>query len=337
MKTFRLVGSNRAWAVRFAVLGTTLPVAIAVVTRLGSHHPLFYAGAAGACVAPIIVTAASRRHLALFYAAAFGGIPALTAMQSYSGGVASGYSVLAMMAMIWFGLQATDRELIIAMLLLALCCYLPMLAIGAPAYPLSWGHATLLVLIGWSVAGSLRMVSRETQALTRRLREEAVIDDLTGLLNRRGWRYAAPREMTRSARTDLPLALLMLDLDNFKELNDREGHDRGDQALQKMAESLRNTLRAGDIVARLGGDEFVALLSNSPLDGVLAAVARLRAALPKDVSFSAGVAVWDRREDLQELLRRADLALYEAKSGGGNQAEVAPDLPDAVPLATGSV
>jgi diguanylate cyclase (GGDEF)-like protein len=297
-------------------------VAIATVTDLTTHHPVFYVGAAFACIAPIIVTTASRRHRLLFYAAAFGGIPALTAMQSYTGGVASGYAVLAMMAMIWFGLQASDRELLVAMLLLAGCCFLPMLVIGPPAYPVSWGHAILLLLIGCSVAGSLRMLARETQSLTRRLREEAVVDDLTGLLNRRGWRQAAPRELARAGRSGLSLALVMLDLDGFKRLNDQLGHERGDRALREMADGLRTTLRAGDVIARLGGDEFVALLSNSNLDGALAAAKRLRDALPSGVAFSAGVAVWDAREDIQELLRRADVALYAAKSAGGDRAEV---------------
>src|SRR5437764_777741 len=85
-------------------------------------------------------------------------------------------------------------------------CHVPMLAVGPPAYPISWGHATLLALIGCTVAGSLWRLTRETQLLTRRLREEAVIDDLTGLLNRRGWRYAAPRELARSSRSGVPIA-----------------------------------------------------------------------------------------------------------------------------------
>jgi diguanylate cyclase (GGDEF)-like protein len=210
------------------------------------------------------------------------------------------------------------------MIVLALCCYVPMLAIGAPAYPVSWGHATLLLLIGGTVAGSLRMLTRETQSLTRRLREEAVIDDLTGLLNRRGWRHAAPRELARSSRNGVPIALVMLDLDNFKRLNDQQGHDRGDRALREVADWLRATLRAGDVVARIGGDEFLALLTNATLDGALVAVKRLRRAMPARASFSAGVAEWDGGEDLEELLRRVDLALYAAKAAGGSATEVAP-------------
>jgi hypothetical protein len=209
---------NRAMLLAFA--GNVLPIAVAVATDFGSHHALFFAGAAGACVAPIVVTAASRRRGFLFYLAAFGGLPALAMMQSYSGGVSSGYAVLMMMAMIWFGLQATDRELLVGAVVLAACSYLPMLLAGPPAYPVDWGHATLVVLIGVTVAGSLRQLTREMMLLTRRLRHEAVIDDLTGLMNRRGWRYTAPRELLRAARNGNPVGLVALDLDDFKRIND---------------------------------------------------------------------------------------------------------------------
>ena len=125
-----------------------------------------------------------------------------------------------------------------------------------------------------------------------------MVDDLTGLLNRRGWRYTAPRELARAARSGNPITLVTLDLDNFKELNDELGHDQGDRALRDTAERIRATLRAGDVVARLGGDEFVALLTNSTLTGSLTAIDRLRDSTPEAEAFSAGVAVWDRREDL---------------------------------------
>jgi diguanylate cyclase (GGDEF)-like protein len=228
-----------------------------------------------------------------------------------------------MVAMIWFGLQATKYELLAGMLILALCSYVPMLVVGAPAYPVDWGHATLLVLVGFTVAGSLRAVAHEMQLLARRLREEAVIDDLTGLLNRRGWRYNAPRELARSARTQRPVAVAMIDLDKFKALNDSLGHSEGDRVLRETAERLQATLRLGDVVARLGGDEFVALLCNSTLDAALRAIARLRQLTPADASFSAGIAVWDREEELEEVLHRADIALYAAKSNGGGNTDVA--------------
>jgi diguanylate cyclase len=245
-------------------------------------------------------------------------------MLAYSGGVASGYAVLMMMAMLWFGVQGTDREQLAGLALLIGCTFLPMLVIGAPAYPLSWGHAFLLVIIGATVAGSLRAMTREMQRLNRNLRRQAALDDLTGLLNRRGWGDTAPRELARAKRAGTPVALVLLDLDAFKELNDTRGHAEGDRVLRETAERLTSAVRAGDVVARLGGDEFVALLTDATPDGALGAVSRLRAVTPELAVFSAGVAVWNRSESLDDLLKRCDLALYEAKRGGGDTVKAAP-------------
>lgn len=323
--------AQRSRALRIAVLGNLVPIAVATATDFASHGTAFFVGAAGACIAPIVVTAVSRRHRVVFYAAAFGGLFALTALQANTGGAASGYSVLMMMAMVWFGLQATDRELIAGLIVLAVCSYLPMLVIGPPAYPVDWGHATLLVLVGATVAGSLRTVTRETQRLTTRLRREAVIDDLTGLLNRRGWRDAAQRELARAARGGVPIAMVMLDLDELKEVNDSMGHDEGDRLLEDTADRLRAALRAGDTVARLGGDEFGALLTDATLDRAIGALERLREVTPDRGAFSAGVAAWNGSEELDELMRRSDVALYAAKTAGGNRAEMAPQALEAMP------
>jgi len=315
----------------FAVVCNVLPVTIAAATDRTAHRPVFFAGALAACLASLVVAIVPRRRRLAFWAAAFGLIPALTLMQAYSGGAASGYSVLVIMAMVWFGLEGTDVELAAGMVVLAACCTLPMLLIGAPAYPRSWGHAALLTLVGVAVAGSLRAVTRELATLAERFAHEAVVDDLTGLLNRRGWRYTAPRELVRAARSGNPITLVALDLDNFKELNDELGHDQGDRALRDTAERIRATLRAGDVVARLGGDEFVALLTNSTLTGSLTAIDRLRDATPEREAFSAGVAVWNRREELPHLLRRSDLALYAAKGQGGSCTAVAPPQLEPLP------
>lgn len=323
---------SRARLLAFAVVGNVLPVIIATATERSSHRALFSLGAAIACVTPLVVVLVPRRRRrVLFWAAAFAQIPALTIMQAYSGGVASSYSILVIMSMVWFGLEATDVGLGAGILVLAACCALPMVVFGAPAYPVSWGHAVLLILVGVAVAVSLRAVVRELGMLAHRFAQEATIDDLTGLLNRRGWRYTAPRELARAARSGNPITLVALDLDNFKELNDELGHEQGDHALRGTAERIRATLRAGDVVARLGGDEFVALLTNSTLTGSLAAIDRLRGSTPKREAFSSGIAVWDRKEDLAELLRRSDLALYAAKDAGGSRTEVAPPILEPLP------
>jgi diguanylate cyclase (GGDEF)-like protein len=308
-----------------AVLGNVLPVAVATATDFDSHHPIFFAGAVISCLAPLIVVTVSRRHRIPFYLGAYGGLVGVTMMLAYSGGAASGYSVLLMMAMVWFGLAGTDREQLAGLGLLCGCIFLPMLVIGAPAYPVSWGHAILLLIIGTTVAGSLRALTREMQRLNRNLRRQAALDDLTGLLNRRGWGDTAPRELARASRLGTPVALVLLDLDAFKELNDKHGHAEGDRILRETATRLTSALRASDVVARLGGDEFVALLTDSTPDGAHGAIARLREATPAMAGFSVGIAVWDRAEDLDELVKRCDLALYEAKRSGGGAVRPAPD------------
>ncbi|MGA9373179.1 MAG: GGDEF domain-containing protein [Solirubrobacterales bacterium] len=315
---------QRKRALRFAVVGNVVPIAVATATDFSSHHAVFFIGAIGGCLAPIVVTLVNRRQPILFYAAAYGGIPALTMLQAYSGGASSGYSILMMMAMIWFGLRTSDRELTVGIGVLAACSYGPMLIFGPPAYPVDWGSATLLLLVGFSVAFSLRAVTRETQILNARLVKDATVDDLTGLLNRRGWRLTVERELARAGREGTPVGLLLLDLDGLKEINDSRGHDEGDRVLIETAERMRAALRAGDVIARLGGDEFGALLMDTSDGQGLAAVDRLKQLTPGLGSFSAGAATWDGNESLDELLRRADIALYSAKTDGGGRVEIAP-------------
>jgi diguanylate cyclase (GGDEF)-like protein len=317
------LSADRRTLVALALLGNVVPVGIATASNWSSHRLPFFVGAAGVCVVPVLVTALPVRFVLLRRLAAFVGIPMLTLMQAYTGGSASGYAVLMMMAMVWFGLQATDREIVAMVALLAACSYLPMLTVGAPAFPVHWGNATLLLLIGSTVAGTLRFAMREAARLTERLRREAAIDPLTGLLNRRGWERAAGAELERARRTNWPISFVLIDLDEFKQLNDARGHDEGDRTLRETAERIRTTLRTIDISARIGGDEFVILLPDSTPEGAVAAVERLRE-ITLLATFSAGVALWEPDEGLEELVRRADLALYAAKTSGGNRTELAP-------------
>jgi diguanylate cyclase (GGDEF)-like protein len=322
----RSYGPQYRWRLLAAAfVGNVLPLGVATAGDFGSHPPVFFAGAIGACAAAMTVVLVPRRHRVPFYLGAYGGLPCLALLQAESGGPASGYSVLLMMPMIWFGLQASDRELIAAGVVLAACSFLPMLVVGPPAYPVDWAHAALLVLVGGAVAGSLRALSREMSRLTDRLRREAVADDLTGLLNRRGWEDGARRELARAERGHLPAVLVTIDLDGLKEINDAYGHEEGDRVLRETAERLVRALRESDVVARLGGDEFAALLCEARLDDALTIVERLREVTPRRGRFSAGVATWrGGTEQLGDLLRRADLALYAAKAGGGGRSEIAP-------------
>ncbi|HYI36280.1 MAG TPA: GGDEF domain-containing protein [Thermoleophilaceae bacterium] len=324
MKAPAPIRRQRAATARLALFGNAIPIAIALSIDPSSHGTAFYVGAAGALLAPAVVTLTSRRHPLPFYAAAYGGLPALTLLQAGTGGPASGYAILLMMAMVWFGAQASDRELAVGVGVLAGCAFLPMLVVGPPDFPVSWGHAAIIVFVGVTVAGSLRLMVRETQILTARLREQATLDDLTGLLNRRGWTDAVERELARSRREGHPVSMLLLDLDAFKQVNDTMGHEEGDRVLAETAERMRTHLRSNDVIARVGGDEFVVLIGGADPDDAIGSADRLRQGTPERAAFSAGFGVWDRSESAGQLMRRCDLALYAAKTKGGNRVEVAP-------------
>lgn len=167
----------------------------------------------------------------------------------------------------------------------------------------------------------------------RRLSEEVQTDQLTQIANRRGLIAAFGVEQAKQERDASRLSLALLDIDNFKKLNDTLGHAAGDQALKSLAERVSQMLRPGDMVARYGGEEFVLMLPRTPLDEAQAVLTRLQRSLSaslfmhegKDVfvTFSAGITIYRPGEALEVALDRADVALYEAKHTGKNKACVA--------------
>lgn len=162
-----------------------------------------------------------------------------------------------------------------------------------------------------------------------RTSRSARTDALTGLANRSTFLEALDLEIRRSRRYGLPLAVVLLDLDGFKEVNDRHGHLLGDVVLERVGGVLRRTAREADTAGRLGGDEFALLLPEAPRLGAFAAAERVRRAVRRafeseaidgealGLTLSAGIAAWP--EDgayAQDLLQRADAALYRAKRLG---------------------
>lgn len=154
-------------------------------------------------------------------------------------------------------------------------------------------------------------------------------DHLTGILNRRGLDNAFEREASRAIRHQAPLCYALLDIDNFKQLNDTHGHKVGDDALVYLVESVKDTTRPEDIVSRYGGEEFVILLPNTELEEAVHILSRIRRNLTKKfflhenkrllITFSAGVAQLQPGELQESIFKRADEALYRAKEGGKNQ------------------
>lgn len=154
-------------------------------------------------------------------------------------------------------------------------------------------------------------------------------DQLTGSLNRRGLEDVFERELARSERRGTPLCIAMLDLDDFKKINDTYGHTAGDEALIHLVRVIKDTLRAMDVIARFGGEEFLIILPDTGMDEAAQAVTRLQRELTKQIfmhnhtrmliTFSAGVAMRRENEDQQSLIKRADIALYAAKKAGKNR------------------
>ncbi|MCE4554825.1 GGDEF domain-containing protein [Roseateles cellulosilyticus] len=182
-------------------------------------------------------------------------------------------------------------------------------------------------------ASALTQRVEELEGELRRLSNEVHTDQLTQVANRRGLIQAFGIEQAKAERESTRMALALLDIDNFKKLNDSLGHHAGDIALKSLAERTQASLRPGDMVARYGGEEFVLMLPNTPLDEAQAVLVRLQRSLSsalfnhegKDVfvTFSAGVTLYRPGETLEAALDRADVALYEAKHTGKNRACIA--------------
>jgi diguanylate cyclase (GGDEF)-like protein len=177
-----------------------------------------------------------------------------------------------------------------------------------------------------------RRISERTAELedaNRRLSELATEDSLTGVANRRALEQALGREWQRCGELRLPLAVVMVDVDHFKQFNDRHGHLEGDQQLRRVAQVLKTEVHpVRELLARFGGEEFALVLPGLHLDEAMARAERLRqrfTGADSALTISLGVAALVPRTDLEpaELLRRADTALYRAKRKGRNRVEAA--------------
>jgi diguanylate cyclase (GGDEF)-like protein len=153
------------------------------------------------------------------------------------------------------------------------------------------------------------------------LKEEAYFDYLTGLLNRRGILNELVKQMNYAIRYDVPLSVVLIDIDNFKRINDEFGHDVGDYVLQSFSENLKNNIRSFDFIGRYGGEEFLLVSSGINLDSAIQFAEKLRKLISDDnyvtgsrITASFGVAEYMKGDDTNSLLKRADLAMYDAKT-----------------------
>jgi diguanylate cyclase len=184
-----------------------------------------------------------------------------------------------------------------------------------------------------AVQAEARIMQLETQLteMSTLIRE----DPLTRSLNRRGLDDEFARESARADRHDTPFCIAVLDIDNFKALNDQRGHQSGDDALVHLVAVAREELRLTDHIARMGGEEFLIMLPNTPLEGAVKIITRLQRSLTRKyfldkneqvlITFSAGVAQRARGEPQEAAIARADAAMYAAKQAGKNRVHTAPD------------
>ncbi len=185
-------------------------------------------------------------------------------------------------------------------------------------------------------AARLAALRGELHARTVALEQLAYTDALTALPNRRYLEGRLAALLSAARRHDHALTVLLCDLDRFKQVNDTLGHAVGDRLLVAAAEGMRRRLRSEDVVGRWAGDEFLAVLPETGAAAARASAERLRIAVTRElravapeigVGLSVGIASWDGQEPPEDLVRRADLALYDAKRAGRDQVVVGATLP----------
>ena len=192
------------------------------------------------------------------------------------------------------------------------------------------GHMTRrLLAMNEAMEETVRQRTLELQHANQELSHQASSDPLTGLLNRRGFETQLSYALALARRSGRPLSVIALDVDHFKRVNDKHGHEVGDNVLRSLGGQLKERLRSSDVVARLGGEEFMVLLPDTTLDKALETALQLLASVQAyhepgvgRITVSAGLsALRPDEEDAAAMLRRSDEALYAAKAAGRNCAQ----------------
>lgn len=170
----------------------------------------------------------------------------------------------------------------------------------------------------------LKRIEAEREELLGKVQDMARHDSLTGLPNRRALEEQLPQDMARARRAGSPLCVAIVDIDHFKNYNDTHGHLAGDEVLRACAAAWDESLRGEDAIVRFGGEEFLVLLPRTDAEEAGEIIERLRTRTPMGQTCSAGLACWDFSESIDDLLSRADQALYLAKAGGRDRLAAAP-------------
>jgi diguanylate cyclase (GGDEF)-like protein len=308
------IGDGRpaiAWSLALLFLCKALVSAAVVIFPISSHEPTLLIGIGGAVaivVGGVIWLLASRLPLLGFELITAAGTVATSVLITRAS--THGGMMLAAFQYPWTAIYAAH--------------FFPRRAVNVQALLISVGFGAGLLfgplshtVIYWVVVTiTIWSISVLLSNLSESVRRQVATDYLTGLLNRGGFLTAALRERALANRTGAPLTVAVIDLDDFKQINDGAGHAAGDQLLAMLAQQWRERLRPSDILGRHGGDEFVVLLPCTNADGADVALKRLRRG-EDPVSWSIGISEWLAGEELEAPLARADRQLYDAKVGAG--------------------
>jgi len=293
----------------------------------------FWAIAAGTAMLAMVLLGCCERLPAWSYQGFLAAASLIVSLSLYfngerHGGPSAGNQVLYLWIALYAGYFFTRMQLL-AQLVIVAGAYAATLLI---VHPGQVGFTRWFITVGMvSVAGSLVHVLRSrNDDLLARLYGAARTDLLTGLMNRQGFDERFELELERARRSAQPVALVLADIDGFKELNDRFGHPVGDAALAAVGRVAGGAVREIDTMARIGGDEFAAILPATDADGAFELAERLRAEISdlggddgESLTMSFGVVEFPRHGQTPEtLIHAADRALYEAKALGRNRSIV---------------
>jgi len=188
----------------------------------------------------------------------------------------------------------------------------------------------VFIIIGFNIIAVFVIIYLIKKYVKDKLEYLASYDQLTKVLNRHSYSVILNQEMNRTNRYQTPLSLVIIDIDDFKLVNDRFGHNNGDYVLKALAEIISNCLRSSDALFRIGGEEFVVLTSNTDKNQAVILLEKIRSSIYTHsfksvgtVSVSIGIAEYKKNESEAELFRRADSALYLAKKSGKNCLKIA--------------
>jgi diguanylate cyclase (GGDEF)-like protein len=247
-------------------------------------------------------------------------VVAVFVLRDAMGGPASGVSFLYLLPVVWSGLYGTRLELWMVTAACLLALLIPPVALDRYAVGSEWSRVITFSLVAALIAWALR-----------RARWGELTDPLTHLPNRRVWWEALTHEVDRSARTGRLFSVVVIDLDNFKVLNDTHGHHAGDAHLCACSSAWQPELRRHDLLARIGGEEFGVLLPETNAAVARGVVERLAAVMPEGTTFSAGIAESRPGATADDLQSEADQAMYLAKESGRNRIVAWVPLPARAP------